>query len=90
MNNKLLWVLLIWSTIIGCTIYQVQAYRVLGVLHTEAPSHFITGSALMEGLAEAGHDVTVISPFPDAKQLKKCRTIDIRSDAHLLQSMFFF
>ncbi|KAG5880366.1 hypothetical protein JTB14_029492 [Gonioctena quinquepunctata] len=30
-----------------------------------APSHYILDNALMRGLAEAGHDVTLISPFTD-------------------------
>ena len=85
MGNHKLQLVVLMSTI-WC-INEVQAYRILGIWHTS--SHFITGSALMEGLTEAGHDVTVISPFPDAKQLKKCRTIDIRSDANVLQSMFY-
>ena len=79
---------LIFATILSIHINEGLAYRILGVLHTEGRSHFITGSALMEGLAEAGHDVTVISPFPDAKQLKKCHTIDIKSKANVLQSRF--
>ncbi|KAG5883246.1 hypothetical protein JTB14_000035 [Gonioctena quinquepunctata] len=37
--------------------------RILGVFPMPAPSHFIVESALMRGLAEAGHDVTLISPF---------------------------
>ncbi|CAD7081071.1 unnamed protein product [Hermetia illucens] len=40
-----------------------------------AKSHFIVGSALMKGLAEKGHDVSVISPFPLKKPLKNYRDI---------------
>nr|QIK00369.1 UDP-glycosyltransferase [Xylotrechus quadripes] len=42
----------------------IDAARILGVFPMPAPSHYFLGSALMKGLAEAGHDVTMISPFP--------------------------
>lgn len=41
----------------------VEAYRILGVFPIPAKSHFLIDTSLMEGLAEAGHDVTVIAPF---------------------------
>ncbi|XP_063921359.1 UDP-glycosyltransferase UGT5-like isoform X1 [Zophobas morio] len=37
--------------------------KILGVFPMPTSSHYILGSALMKGLAEHGHDVTVISPF---------------------------
>ncbi|XP_031639883.1 UDP-glucuronosyltransferase 2B13-like [Contarinia nasturtii] len=40
-----------------------KAYKILGVFPVKMKSHFYVGNALMEGLARAGHDVTVISPF---------------------------
>ncbi|KAG5883245.1 hypothetical protein JTB14_000034 [Gonioctena quinquepunctata] len=39
--------------------------RILGVFPIPARSHYIVDSALMRGLAEAGHDVTLISPFSE-------------------------
>ncbi|KAJ8980274.1 hypothetical protein NQ317_005132 [Molorchus minor] len=39
--------------------------RILGVFPFAGRSHYILGNSLMRGLAEAGHDVTVISPFED-------------------------
>lgn len=50
--------------------------KILGVFPTMAKSHFIVGSALMKGLAERGHDVSVISPFPQKTPLKNYRDID--------------
>lgn len=48
----------------------VQAYRILGILHTGAKSHHIVGSSLMKELARRGHQVTVISPFPLKKPME--------------------
>uniref|UniRef100_V5GU86 UDP-glucuronosyltransferase n=1 Tax=Anoplophora glabripennis TaxID=217634 RepID=V5GU86_ANOGL len=45
--------------------------RILGMFPTSSPSHYILGGALMKGLAEAGHDVTVISPFVHKHPPKK-------------------
>lgn len=44
---------------------EIGAYKILGVFPTLARSHYIVGSALMRGLAEAGHEVTMISPFAE-------------------------
>ncbi|KAG5880367.1 hypothetical protein JTB14_029493 [Gonioctena quinquepunctata] len=39
--------------------------RILGVFPVPATSHYILENALMRGLAEAGHDVTLISAFSE-------------------------
>lgn len=54
----------------------VSAYKILGIFPTWARSHFFVGSALMKGLAEKGHQVTVISPFPEKKPIKNWRDIN--------------
>lgn len=54
-----------------------KGYKILGIFPTPSPSHYFTGSALMKGLAAAGHEVTVISPFPQARPLKNYRDITI-------------
>lgn len=41
-----------------------EAYRILGVLPINAYSHFIMFERLMKGLAERGHQVDVVSHFP--------------------------
>lgn len=43
----------------------VSNYRILGVFPVPGRSHHILGSTLMRGLAQAGHDVTIIAPFKD-------------------------
>ncbi|KAI8129053.1 2-hydroxyacylsphingosine 1-beta-galactosyltransferase [Lucilia cuprina] len=57
----------------------LDAYKFLGVLHFSSKSHFIVGSALMRGLVEKGHEVTVISPFPLKKPLKNYHDVPVPS-----------
>ncbi|XP_061392908.1 uncharacterized protein LOC133328353 [Musca vetustissima] len=52
---------------IACISNSIHGYKFLGVLHFSSKSHFIVGSALLKGLAQKGHEVTVISPFPQKK-----------------------
>ncbi|KAJ8928783.1 hypothetical protein NQ314_018641 [Rhamnusium bicolor] len=48
-----------------------QGARILGVFPVAAPSHYILGSALMKGLAEAGHDITIITPYTEKNPPKR-------------------
>ncbi|XP_050298920.1 UDP-glycosyltransferase UGT5-like isoform X2 [Anthonomus grandis grandis] len=50
--------------------YNVQSYKILGLFPMAGISHHILATKLMEGLAEAGHEVTMVSPYP-AKNLPK-------------------
>ncbi|XP_055384246.1 UDP-glycosyltransferase UGT5-like [Condylostylus longicornis] len=52
-----------------------NGYKILGVFPTMAKSHYIVGSSLMKGLAEKGHEITMISPFPLSKPMKNWRDI---------------
>lgn len=45
--------------------------------HLRAKSHFTVGNSLMEGLARAGHQVTMISPFKPSRSLKNYTLIQI-------------
>lgn len=47
-----------------CLLSSATAYNYLLVLPTIARSHYNVGSALAKGLAAAGHQVTLVSPFP--------------------------
>lgn len=38
--------------------------KILGVYPLPWGSHYILGTKLLKGLAEAGHEVTMITPFP--------------------------
>ncbi|XP_065077837.1 UDP-glycosyltransferase UGT5-like [Ochlerotatus camptorhynchus] len=71
---KFRWLLLISSVLIA-SIQNVQPAKILGVFPTASKSHYIVGSALMKALAKNGHEMTVISPFPQQKPLKNYRDI---------------
>ncbi|XP_055852083.1 UDP-glycosyltransferase UGT5-like [Episyrphus balteatus] len=63
---KLFWgTVLLFIAIIG----GANTYKILGIFPSMLKSHFFIGSSLMKGLAEKGHQVTVISPFPQKKPL---------------------
>lgn len=66
------------------SIATAYSYKILGVFHTSAPSHYMIGGSLMKALAEKGHDVTVISPFPQKTPLKNFRDIDVQGIQSLL------
>ncbi|KXJ82204.1 hypothetical protein RP20_CCG015146 [Aedes albopictus] len=54
-----------------------EGAKILGVLPTGGKSHFYIGAGYMKALAEAGHDVTVISPFPLKNAPKNYRDIEL-------------
>lgn len=64
-----------------------NSFKILGIFHTSSRSHFIAGNALMKGLANAGHDVTVMSQFPEKKPIKNYREIDITNPNDAMRSM---
>ncbi|RZC41856.1 UDPGT and/or Glyco tran 28 C domain containing protein [Asbolus verrucosus] len=55
----------------------VQGAKILGIFPVAAPSHYILGNSLMRGLAERGHDVTIISPFVEKNPPKNGTYKDI-------------
>lgn len=65
-----------------------NTYRILGIFPTMAKSHYITGSALMKGLAASGHDITVISPFPQSIPLKNYRDIPTEGILELMKGTY--
>lgn len=54
----------LFKVLMLCIFYQnVSSYRILAVLPAPSKSHYYIGQSLMQGLAENGHHVTVISAF---------------------------
>lgn len=51
--------------------------KVLGVMPFIGKSHFAFGGAIVNALHEAGHDVTVLSPFPRKSPAPNYRDIVI-------------
>lgn len=52
-----------------------NSYNILGVFPTLSTSHYILGHSLMKGLANAGNNVTVISPYRLTKPIQNYRAI---------------
>lgn len=73
-SHKLLPMILLFLVCGGVS----ESYKILGIFHTHSKSHYIAGGALMKALAEKGHDVTVISPFPQDKPLKNFRDVTVQ------------
>ncbi|XP_058461853.1 UDP-glycosyltransferase UGT5-like [Malaya genurostris] len=72
---KLFQLIVLLTTIVIIQHTNVEAAKILGVFPTTSKSHYTVGSALMKALAKKGHEVTVISPFPQKKQLKNYHDI---------------
>nr|XP_023012474.1 UDP-glucuronosyltransferase 2C1-like [Leptinotarsa decemlineata] len=75
-----------------------NCFNILVVFPMPAPSHFILGNALARGLAEAGHDVTMVSPYEDKNPPKNGKYSNIvlegntqaQSSAHRKINLFKF
>lgn len=57
------------SSILCILCQNVFGYKFLAVLPVTSRSHYYIGHNLMKGLAENGHEVTVISPFKVKKPI---------------------
>lgn len=67
-------------------------YRILGVFPVPAKSHYSIGHGLMKGLAERGHDVTMISPLKANKPIENYTEVFIENsyDRYLKCKFHFF
>lgn len=61
------------------SIGHVLGFSYLMVLPTAAKSHFHVGQALAKGLVAAGHEVTLISAFPQKKPIERLVDVDVSS-----------
>lgn len=68
------WFLLAVLTVL---ISPYECYKFLGVFPTTAPSHWKIGYTLVKGLIDAGHEVTVVTPFTVDKYLKNIKLVQI-------------
>lgn len=66
--------LLLWLMVMILQ-WQVQAYKILGVFPTFGKSHYNVGHGLFKGLADAGHEVTVVSAFKLKNPIKNYNEI---------------
>lgn len=54
-----------------------NAYKILGVFPMQSKSHFAIGNSVMKSVVDAGHEVTMISPYPSKKPQANFRDISI-------------
>ncbi|XP_070491097.1 UDP-glycosyltransferase UGT5-like [Chironomus tepperi] len=53
-----------------------NSLKILGVFPTISKSHFTIGQGIVDALHDAGHDITVMSPFPQKKPKERFRDVD--------------
>lgn len=68
---------LVSLALIYCHFKHVESAKILGVFPVPSKSHFFVGQAIMKALHEAGHEITLISPFPRSKPIENWRDIEI-------------
>jgi glucuronosyltransferase len=61
---------------------QSHGAKILGLFPFPARSHLIVHRALMFELASRGHQVTVVSPFPENKPIANYTDIAVNSDIY--------
>uniref|UniRef100_A0A182RHS4 UDP-glucuronosyltransferase n=2 Tax=Anopheles funestus TaxID=62324 RepID=A0A182RHS4_ANOFN len=66
-----------WA-VLCCCYAQLEAYRILCIFPSSGRSHVLVGQALLKGLAERGHDVTMVSPYKLSKSVPNYREIVIQ------------
>lgn len=59
------------------SIGHVVGFSYLMILPTAAKSHFHVGQALAKGLVAAGHEVTLISAFPQKKPIERLLDVNV-------------
>lgn len=60
----------IWLTI-------ANAYNILGIFPFGSKSHFAIGNGVMNSLLDAGHQITMISPYPRTVKTVNWRDISL-------------
>lgn len=64
-----------------------HGYKILGLFPHPAISHFQFFQPILRGLAEAGHDVTVVSHFPDKSPLAHYKDLPLHSTQTLMNTV---
>lgn len=59
-----------------------EAYKILGIFPYSGKSHFNIFEPLMKGLADKGHDVTVLSLFPQTKPYSNYKDLILKKSQH--------
>lgn len=73
--------------IVTMVIPQSTSLRILGLFPHPGMSHFHFFNPIMLGLAEAGHDVTVVSHFTDSNAPSNYKNLMIGGEEPLINSV---
>lgn len=78
-----------------CLVFYSQygnSAKILAVFDAASPSHYYLGNAYLRALAEAGHDVTMVSPFEEKNPPKNgtYRDVVLTGAYEELQSKFIY
>jgi len=65
---------------------QVNGLKVLGIIPFASKSHYALGNGIMESLLDAGHDVTVMSPYPQKAKRERYHEIDVSKILEIFES----
>lgn len=65
-----------------------QTARILGIFHMPSYSHFVLGETLFKELAKRGHDVTMISSFPQKNPLENYTDIPLKILPEMINSKY--
>ncbi|PNF23047.1 UDP-glucuronosyltransferase 1-1 [Cryptotermes secundus] len=69
-----------WLLLLLLVVARSHGARILGVLPFAAPSHMIIHRGLMLELANRGHEVTEVTPFPESKPVPNYTNIAVNAD----------
>lgn len=75
---------------IGGLITMINSYKILAFHPSPSRSQVIIMKAILKGMADKGHEVTLISCFPLDKQIKNFREIVVGEVAADHKSEFYF
>lgn len=62
----------------------VESAKILGVFPMAAHSHFTLGFRLMKELADKGHQVTFINPYPQKKPIPNFRDVSVEGSISIM------
>jgi glucuronosyltransferase len=67
----------ILASLLVTLVITIQSAHILGIFPIPEKSHNIVFSALTHELARRGHQVTIISPFPEKKPIPNLTDIEV-------------
>lgn len=59
-----------------------NSYKILGIFPFGSKSHFAIGNGVMNSLLDAGHQITMVSPFPRSVKTVNWRDISLTTEGY--------